>query len=184
MQSLLPALGLTVALLAGCATTPPAGKVQNVVEIKATIVAIDQGHRLVTLKNEQGEQIIAEVSQSVQDLDQVKVGDMVVAAYSATITWKVRPKDGKVTAFTADPAASSVKPGDQVTGSIVKSTSLIGTISAIDLARGTVKLAWPDGTSETIKSRDPANLKKVKVGDEVDILYSEALAMALRPASR
>lgn len=183
MQFLPAALVMILALLAGCAT-PPAGEVKNVVETKATIVAIDHGQRLVTLKNEQGEQIIAEVSQSVQDLERVKVGDMVVAAYSATITWKVRPRDQKISAFTADPAANSVKPGDQITGSVVKSTSMIGTISAIDLAAGTVKLAWPDGTSQTIKAHDPSNLRKVKVGDEVDILYSEALAVALRPAAR
>ena len=183
MQTLLLALVMTFTLLAGCAT-PPSGQVQNVVESKATILEIDFGRRLVVLQNELGEKIIAEVSASVPDLEKVKVGDMVVAAYSATITWKVRPKDQKVSAFTGDPAASSVKPGDQVTGSLVKSTSTIGTISAIDLAKGTVTLTWPDGTSDTIKAHVPSNLKKVKVGDEVDILYSEALAVALRPVGR
>jgi Cu/Ag efflux protein CusF len=178
----LAAMTLTFVLLAGCASRP-AGQVQNVVEVRATILAIDYTRRLVTLQNEQGEQIITEVSEAVDDLDKVKVGDLVVAAYSTTITWKVRPKDHKVTAFTADPPATAA-PGDQVTGSVVKSTSTIATLAAIDLDAGTATLAWPDRSSMTVRVHDPSNLRKVKVGDEVDILYSEGFAVALRKAPR
>jgi len=34
------------------------------------------------------------------------------------------------------------------------------------------------------KARDPAKLKKVQVGDLVDITYSEALAIAVRPVNK
>jgi len=33
-------------------------------------------------------------------------------------------------------------------------------------------------------ARDPANLKKVQVGDLVDMTYSEALAIAVRPVNK
>jgi len=183
MKTLVLAGVAALALLAGCAT-PPSGQLQDVVEVKATILSIDHAKRLVVLQNEKGEQVIAEVSEAVEGLDQVKAGDIVVASYSATVTWKVRPKDQKAGEFPADPVASPVKPGDKPTGSLAASVAFMGTISAIDLAKGTVTLTWPDGTSNTIKARDPANLKKVQVGDVVDILYSEALAVALRPAAK
>jgi len=35
-----------------------------------------------------------------------------------------------------------------------------------------------------MSARDPANLKKVQVGDLVDMTYSEALAIAVRPVNK
>jgi hypothetical protein len=40
------------------------------------------------------------------------------------------------------------------------------------------------GGSRTFKARDPARLKQVKVGDLVDIPYSEALAVAVKPIGK
>lgn len=52
------------------------------------------------------------------------------------------------------------------------------------LANGIVTLTGPEGNSRTIKARDPANLKKVQVRDLVDITYSEAQAVAVRPVNK
>ena len=45
-----------------------------------------------------------------------------------------------------------------------------------------VTLKGPEGNKETIKVKDPNNLKKVKVGDQVVISYTEALAIAVEKA--
>ena len=58
------------------------------------------------------------------------------------------------------------------------------TIGAIDLAKGTVTLKGPQGNSQTIKARNPANLKKVKVGDLVDITYTELLGLKVEAAPK
>ena len=51
-----------------------------------------------------------------------------------------------------------------------------------DLANGTVTLKGPQGNSRTMKARDPKNLQKVQVGDLVDITYTEAVAVRVRPS--
>jgi Cu/Ag efflux protein CusF len=178
---------LTVAWVAGCATPSqqqPSGRMEDVSEARATITAIDRGNRLVTVQDQSGKEVIAEVPVGVANLDEVQVGDQVVVSYSMALAWKVRPAGQDSAAFSADAMASHSKPGDKVASSVGKSATMSGKITAIDLEQGTVTLAWEDGTSDTIKARDPANLKKVKVGDVVDILYSEALAVALRPAAK
>jgi hypothetical protein len=178
---------VTLAWLAGCATQSqeqPSGRMEDVSEARATITAIDRSNRLVTVKDESGKEVIAEVPVGVANLDQVQVGDQVVVSYSMALAWKVRPTGQESAAFSADAMASQGKPGDKVATSVGQSATMSGKITAIDLAQGTVTLAWEDGTSDTIKARDPANLKKVKVGDVVDVLYSEALAVALRPAGK
>ena len=58
------------------------------------------------------------------------------------------------------------------------------TITAIDLAKGTFTLTGPGGRSQTLKARDIANLRKVKVGDLVDITYSEAVAVSVQPVAK
>jgi Cu/Ag efflux protein CusF len=188
MKSHLCAAIMTAAVLTGCATSssqqPPSGRMEDITEARATVTAIDRQEKLVTLKDESGKEFVADTSQAVANLDQVQVGDQVVISYSKALAWKVRPTGQTATAFSADATASTAKPGDKVTGSVGESVSMTATIKAIDPAAGTVTLDWGDGTSDTIKARDPANLKKVKVGDVVDILYSEALAVSLRPANK
>ena len=45
---------MTLALFAGCATEKPSGRMQDVIEARATVTAIDRPHRLVTLRDESG----------------------------------------------------------------------------------------------------------------------------------
>ena len=179
------AIVMTLVALAGCATSsqPPAGRLEDVTEARVTVSAIDPAQRLVTLKDESGKQIVAEVAQSVQNLEKVKVGDQVIVSYTKMLAWQVRPAGQAASGFSAQPTATAAKPGDQIKGSVSGSVQMTATITAIDLANGTVTLKGPDGNSETIKARDPANLKKVKVGDLVDITYTEAVAVAVRPAN-
>jgi hypothetical protein len=67
---------------------------------------------------------------------------------------------------------------------VAQRISITASIEAIDLANGTVTLKGPGGNSRTIKARNPANLKKVKVGDLVDITYAEFVALKVEPAPK
>jgi hypothetical protein len=52
-------------------------------------------------------------------------------------------------------------------------------VVAIDEANGTVAVKGPDGTVERVKARDPRNLKKLKVGDELVVSLARAVAISL-----
>jgi hypothetical protein len=47
-----------------------------------------------------------------------------------------------------------------------------------------VTLKGPEGKSVTVKAENPKNLAKVKVGDEVEVTYTEALAISVEEAKR
>jgi hypothetical protein len=79
---------------------------------------------------------------------------------------------------------TTAQPGEKPGGTLGRTVTVTTTITAIDLANGTVTLTGPGGDSQTIKARDPANLKKVQVGDLVEITYSEAVAVAVRPVEK
>jgi hypothetical protein len=174
-----------LALMGGCAAPQkPTGKMEDVTEARATVTAVDQAQRLVTLKDEKGEEVVIEVPQEVKNLNQVKVGDEVVVSYTEALAWQVKPAGQGAPGVSADEGVTTAKPGDKPGVGARSAVTLTTTITAIDLALGTVTLTGPGGNSKTIKARDPANLKKVQVGDLVDITYSEAVAVAVRPAGK
>jgi Cu/Ag efflux protein CusF len=176
---------MTLALLAGCAATQkPSGRMEDVVEARATVTAIDLPQRRVTLKDKRGEETVIEVSQEVRNLDQVKVGDEVVVSYTEAVAWQVKAAGEGAPGVSEATDVTRAKPGEKPGGTVGRAVTVTTTITGIDLAHDTVTLTGPGGRSQTIKVRDPANLRKVKVGDLVDITYSEAVAIAVRPAGK
>jgi hypothetical protein len=61
----------------GWAAEPPSWKTATVAEEKATVTAIDQSTRMVTLKGPKGDSVTFKASEEVRNLAQVKVGDEV-----------------------------------------------------------------------------------------------------------
>lgn len=152
------------------------------VRVRGTVAAIDRGQGTVTLKGPKGRTLTLEVRDR-QKLDAVKVGDPVVAVYAEALVIQLRK------AGTASPGASvqeshvSSKPGETPAGAIGREISLTATITAIDRKAHTVTIKGPEGRTETITAKDPKNLDVAKVGDLVDITYSQALAISLdKPA--
>jgi hypothetical protein len=176
---------MMVALVAGCATTQkPAGRLEDGAESRATVMAVDLPTRLVTLKDEQGQELVVVVPDGVKDLHQVKAGDEVIVSYTAALAWQVKRAGDGAPGVSEKASFTTVKPGDRPGATIGRSVTLTATISAIDLPHDSVTLTDPEGRARTIKVREPADLRRVQVGDLVDITYSEAVAIAVRPIAK
>src|SRR4051794_25562466 len=184
MKSLSVVTLVTLALLAGCAAQQPSGRMEDVLEARATVTAIDLPHRVVTLKDEKGQEVVVTVSDRVKRLNEIKVGDEVAISYTEALAWQVKPASKGASGVSMQDSATRAQTTESPGGTVGRTTTLTTTITAIDLANGTVTLTGPSGHSQTIKARDPANLKKVKVGDLVDIAYTEAVAVAVRPVNK
>jgi ribosomal 50S subunit-recycling heat shock protein len=164
---------------------PPNGEIAQAVEVQATVTAIDQQSRMVTLKGPEGNEKTIHVDKRARNLAQVKVGDMVKIAYVQHVAWHVKKAgEGASGDVTAEGAEARAKPGEKPAGAVGQRVNFDATIEAIDLAKGTVTLKGPQGNSQTIKARNPANLKKVKVGDVVNITYTEAVAIKVEEAQK
>jgi ribosomal 50S subunit-recycling heat shock protein len=163
---------------------PVKGEVSEAVEMQATVTAIDQKTRMVTLKAPEGNETTIHVDKRARNLAQVKVGDVVKLAYMQQVAWQVRkPGEGVASSdVQTQGAAVRAQPGEKPAGAVGHRVTFAATIETIDLAKGTVTLKGPEGNSQTIKARNPANLKKVKVGDVVDITYTEAVAIKVEAA--
>ena len=185
MTSRIIAVVTTLALFAGCAATQkPSGRMEDVVESRATVTAIDAPKRLLTLKDKGGEEMVVEAGPVVKNFDQIRVGDEIVLSYTEAVAWQVKSAGQGAPGVSSQEEVTRAQPGEKPAGSIGSSVTMTATITAIDMANDTVTLTGPGGKSRTIKARDPANLRKVKVGDLVDITYSEALAISVKPVSK
>jgi len=114
----------------------------------------------------------------------VKAGDEVVVAYTRALVWQVKPAGEGTPGITVDDGVTHADSGEKPATTAASSVTVTATITAINLAAGTVTLTEPGGNSRVITARDPANLRKVNVGDLVDITISEALAVSVKPVNQ
>ena len=182
------ALSLLGAAIAHAADTsqqeapPPAGGVSRTIEAQATVTAIDMATRTVTLKTADGQEKTLHVDERARNLGQVKVGDVVRVAYTEALAWKVNKSKKQEPSAEVEAAAATAQPGQKPAGGAARRVTITAKVEAIDLDQGTVTLSGPQGNTRTIKARNPDNLKKVKVGDLVDITYTEAIVLKVDPA--
>jgi hypothetical protein len=157
----------------------PSLEESNIVTTTATVEAVDLETRTVTLEKEDGNTVVLKVDENVKNLPQVEVGDQVIAKYYESVAVQVRAPGAAALDAGAVQSVATAKPGEKPAGMAVQEVTVTTTIEAINKDNETVTLKGPDGVMKTIKVRDPKNLEKVEVGDEVVITYTEALAISV-----
>jgi len=60
---------------------------------------------------------------------------------------------------------------------------IVAEVIGMDPAHRTVRLRGPQGGVVDLAVRDPAQFARVKVGDQVEATYTEAVAIAVEPAA-
>lgn len=172
--------------IAAVPAAPVSGTVgENLVSATATVKAIDQKTRRVTLQRADGSVVKFVAGEQVRNLPQVKVGDEVNVTYYESLAYEVRkPGDGAAPGAAVAEGAARAKLGEKPGGAAGRVTTVTATIAAIDKTAMTVTLRGPDGEATTVKARDPQKLDRVAVGDLVDITYTEALAVSVEPPAK
>jgi hypothetical protein len=176
---------LAASLLVGCAgTQKPSGRMEDVSEGRLVVTAVDRQQRMLTLKGQDGGELVVEAGDQVRNFDQIEPGDEVIVTYTEAVAWQVKSASEGAPGMSETSEITRAKPGEKPAGTVGRTVSMTTTITQIDLAKETVTLTGPKGNAQTIKVRDPANLKKAKVGDLVDITYTEAVAIKVQPVGK
>ena len=166
----------------GWAAEPPSWKTDQVIEETATVQAVDQSTRMVTLKGPEGNSVTFKASAEVRNLPQVKVGDTVTFAYYESLAVRVLKKGEAFPAAGESAAMARAKPGEKPAGVVGAETTVNATITAIDKKAKTATLKGEDGKSVTVTPLRPEKLNEVKVGDRLVITYTEAVAVKVEKA--
>lgn len=189
MKKFLSFVVLAVFSLAGAvqaATEPaaapaaPSGADLEVTEITGTVDSIDHDKRIIAVQGPEGNILVTKIDDDVPNIKKIKKGDTVNITYYQSLAWEVLP------------AKTIPEPAKKVTTTTLTGTQgkfpfkietekvdLYAKITGIDKEKETVTLEGPEGKSVTLKAKDPANLKKVKKGEIVEVHYTEAVAASV-----
>ncbi len=137
-----------------------------------TVQAIDLEKRIVTVKGgPKDEEIDIKVDEKVKNLSSIKKGDKVKLQYYASVAYRMA-KPGEVT----EPVEKAeVK---HMTGQ-ARMITVTATLHNIDKNTNNIVLKGPGGNLVGVKVKDPSKLENVKVGDQLVITYTEALAVSV-----
>lgn len=158
------------------------GKVKANVTIKmyATVLSVNTGAREVLLMDQNGKLHNITVSEEVRNFGQVKVGDKINMEYTEAISLKLKKPGTASPEVGVQDAAVRAPMGAKPGGAVGRQVTAIATVVAIDTKNQLITLKGPLGNEYDLNVQDPAQLKNVKKGDEVEATYTEAMAISVQ----
>jgi hypothetical protein len=192
---LLSVLVATMLVLASCSSTTykpidettsgatyekgvPGGTLVETYNLTAAVASIDIPNRKVTLARPDGKETTVKCGPDVINFDQIQVGDRVRAKVTAELAVAMADSDTppiNSSAAAVALAPKGVKPG----GLMAETQQYTATITAINLKRHQVTLHFPDDTTRTFGVRKDVDLTQRKVGEQVAIRVTMAVALSV-----
>jgi hypothetical protein len=152
------------------------------VELSAQVISINKATRTLTLKGERGNVVEIVAGDEVRNFDQIQVGDSVVARYLEALTLELKKTKVAAGEPTVSEELGRAKPGERPAVAGQRTITAITDVVAVDPAASTISLKGPQGNVVTLDVQNPDQFKVVKVGDQVEVTYTEALALSVEPA--
>lgn len=167
------------ALAQATTTTPPSMTIERTVTAMVTVVGIDRADRELTVQGPQGNIMVVDVDPSVAAFDQVQVGDKISMDFYQSVSVSMSPKGTQPSVSVA--SAVGRGPGARPEGYNIQTIDAVATVKSINRQTRMVTLQGPSGEQFTVQApQNMAAFDNLKVGDAVNIRYTEAMAIALR----
>ncbi len=180
-------LALSPQLKAADKALPPATVNSNIVEVSTKVLDVNYDKRILTLEGATaGNNLTIKVGTEVKNLKEIKKGDLVNVKYNESLAWVLKKHSKKegtsktVTNSTTIENTGNKKPEYSENQTI----DIVATIQNINKEKPSVTLKGPEGNLVTLAIKDKNNLEGVKVGDQVDITYTESMAVAVEKAPK
>jgi hypothetical protein len=161
---------------------PGKANVAATATVTATVQAIDPATRTVTLKDKNGKVVEVEVGEEARNFDQLKVGDIVTTEYRQAMSLSLEKTTGprsETQQVVEERSAPGAKPG----GTIGRVVTVVADVVSVDAKAKSVRLKGPKGNSVDVIVEDPEQMKNIHKGDQVKVVYTEALAISVKPGS-
>lgn len=154
-------------------------KAVSTAEMSAKITAVDKPARRVTLQLSDGEAVDVVAGPEVQNFAQIKPGDSVVVRYRQVLELALRKTKTADKEVTMRDQAQRAKPGERPSATRERELSAVAEVTAVDPEKKTIALKGPQGDVVVLDVKNPEQFKVVHVGDQVDVTYSQAIAMSV-----
>ena len=158
-------------------STPGRAVLAQSVELTAIVIGIDKATRTLTLKGPKGT-LDLEAGEEVRNFDQIRIGDGVVTRYQRALTLELK-KSHRPPGESQAEMTTRAEPGAQPAAATGRTLTVLADVVAVDPEKSLISLKGPRGNVVDLQVHNPDHFKVVKVGDQVEAVYMEAVAIAV-----
>ena len=182
----LPAAAQKPDVTGGTVVASEPGKATAVRAIKVTaqVVAIDKATRTVTLKGPKGNVSDVVAGDEVKNFAQIKVGDYLFVRYMQSLSLELQKVKAGPSGIVEQSGMATAKPGERPAAVAGHEVTAIAKVTAVNQKASTITLKGPRGNSVVLDVKNPEQFKVVKVGDDILVTYTEAVAISVEPAPK
>jgi hypothetical protein len=166
------------------AVAPGKAAAAQAVEVRAVVVGIDKAARTLDLKGPKGRVVSLAASEEVRNFDQIQLGDHVVVRYVRALTLELKKTGSQVMERSDKSDAAVAKPGERPAVGAARQVQVMANVIAVNAKTRTVTLKGPKGNVVDLALDDPKQVANIKKGDQVQAVYTEALAVSVEPAPK
>jgi hypothetical protein len=146
---------------------------------EGNVVKVDKKTRTITFKNKEGESKFV-AGPEITNFDQIKKGDRVNVTYELAVAIElIKTKSDGIRSKVETNTVTKSKANEKPSETIANQTTIIADIVAVDRDKKLVSVKGPSGKVTTVTVKNPALLADVNVGEQVKVIYYDAMAASI-----
>jgi hypothetical protein len=143
------------------------------------VLKVDPKTRTITFKNKEGESKFV-AGPEITNFAQIKKGDLVNVSYETAVAIElIKTKSTGIRSKVETNTVSNSKANEKPAEVIANTTTIIADIVAVDREKKLVSVKGPSGNITTVTVKNPALLADVAVGEQVKVVYFDAMAASI-----
>ena len=143
------------------------------------VTNVDKKTRTITFKNKEGESKFV-AGPEITNFAQIKKGDHLNVSYELAVAIElIKTKSNGIRSKVETESVTSSKAGEKPAEKITNTTTVIADIVAVDRDKKLVSVKGPSGKVTTVFVKNPILLNDVAVGEQVKVVYSDAMAASI-----
>jgi lipopolysaccharide export LptBFGC system permease protein LptF len=143
------------------------------------VVKIDKKTRTITFKNKDGESKFV-AGPDITNFAQIKKGDRVNVSYELAVAIElIKTKSDGVRTKVETNTVTKSKADEKPSETIANKTTIIADIVEVNREKKLVSVKGPSGKITTVTVKNPALLADINVGEQVKVIYFDAMAASI-----
>jgi hypothetical protein len=143
------------------------------------VLKTDPKTRTITFKNKEGESRFV-AGPEITNFAQIKKGDRVNVTYETAVAIElIKTKSTGIRSKVETSTVTNSKPNEKPSELIANTTTIIADIVGVDRDKKLVSVKGPSGNITTVNVKNPALLADVTVGEQVKVVYFDAMAASI-----
>ena len=163
-------------------STPGYAAVGEAVQFQGKIKSINKKDRSILILGGGGNEVTMVLGEEARNFKQLRVGDLVTLTYVQALALELKKIDKQpVGERVVSEKMVRAKPGEKPAGEIERTVQVVADVLAVNMTTKTVTARGPKRAVELVVN-DPAQLKEIKVGDQIEASYTESISIEVTKA--